>query len=62
MLTLQLLDRSDPIFAAPIVLKPTYRDAFEDGVGKVVRFEPGAMILGMPRLRALRFLKEKPAR
>ena len=57
-LTLQLLDRSDPKFAPPIILKPTYKNAFEDGNGITVRFEPGAMVLGMPRLRALRFVRE----
>ena len=55
---LQLLDRSDPKFAPPIILKPTYKNAFEDGNGITVRFEPGAMVLGMPRLRALRFVRE----
>ena len=57
-LTLQLLDRSDPKFAPPIILKPTYKNAFEDGNGVTVRFEPDAMVLGMPRLRALRFVRE----
>lgn len=57
-LTLQLLDRSDPTFAAPIPLKPTYQNAFEDGDGTIVRFEPGVMIMGMPRLRALRFVRQ----
>ena len=57
-LTLQLLDRSDPKFAPPILLKPTYKDAFQDGDGIIVRFKPGVMVLGMPRLRALRFMRE----
>lgn len=57
-ITLQLLDRRDPKFAPPIILKPTYKDAFEDGNGITVRFEPGAMVLGRPRLRGLRFVRE----
>lgn len=57
-LTMRLLDRKDPTIGAPVVLKPTYKDAFQGEGGRIVRFEAGSMILGVPRVRALKLVKQ----